>query len=611
MAKKGGYSLGEYQGGYSSLDPNKAYSGAFTGYRAKASTMGASTKPDTANQIQEVNKLINQGMVPIEVSSIQPEVFDQIPKQHFKELNRMAKLTGTKLSVHAPAQIEPSGIGEQGWSENNRELVEKQLSNVVEKASQMSDKERVPVVMHSAAMGGSEWIPKKGGKEGEKEVEKLIVIDREQGKPVNLVEKEERYYPGLKNFEKGRVMDPESKLANQNASKWDNELNQVFFNKDRVDEIIEKQGPHIQKAMKILQNTPKEKIDWVLENREEVKQGYKALENAQTYLDDLQQQLTSNFDKAWKFCDSEEDKKELRKLSERYGEKVKKLKENPGDLKLQSEAIQQMIDGLKEVTPRQFVRVEDFALDKSATTFGNVALNAYKKYGKKAPMINIENMYTGMAFSGNMDDMNNLIMESKKKFVNRATKPKNKGGLGLSEDKAKKAADDVIGMTFDLGHLNISKKKGFSDKDLIGESKKISKHVKHVHMADNFGYSDSHLPPGMGNVPNKELLEELEKQGKTKEMRKIVEAGGFVQHFGTSPHPYTLEGMGSPIYEEGEPYWNQSMGFQQGYSSGHGQMLPPGHFENYGIPSFSNLPQELGGQRMGAGGSRFSGNQME
>ena len=58
MAKRGSYSLGEYQGSYSSLDPNKAYGTDFTGYRTKASLMGASTRPDTANQIQEVNQPI-------------------------------------------------------------------------------------------------------------------------------------------------------------------------------------------------------------------------------------------------------------------------------------------------------------------------------------------------------------------------------------------------------------------------------------------------------------------------------------------------------------------------------------------------------------------------
>ena len=99
-----------YQGGYSSLSPS--YGNIFTGYRVAASEVGAPTKPDTANQIQQINQLLNQGIVPIEVITLDPKVFDQIPKQHFKEINRMSKLTGAKISVHVP-MIEPSGMGEQ------------------------------------------------------------------------------------------------------------------------------------------------------------------------------------------------------------------------------------------------------------------------------------------------------------------------------------------------------------------------------------------------------------------------------------------------------------------------------------------------------------------
>ena len=51
----------------------------------------------------------------------------------------------------------------------------------------------------------------------------------------------------------------------------------------------------------------------------------------------------------------------------------------------------------------------------------------------------------------------------------------------------------------------------------------------------------------------------MEKGGKLGEMRKIVEAGGFVQHFQKSPHPWTMSAFGSPIYgmKQGG-YWNQT-----------------------------------------------------
>ena len=116
----------------------------------------------------------------------------------------------------------------------------------------------------------------------------------------------------------------------------------------------------------------------------------------------------------------------------------------------------------------------------------------------------------------------------------------------------------------------------------------------------------------MGNVKFKEILEELEKTGTLKGTRKIVEAGGFVQHFGISPYPASLEAMGSPIYSmQMAPYWNQALGLYQGYYGGlAGQWLPQVNYETFGT-GFSQLPMELGGQRPGAQGGRMSGRPME
>jgi hypothetical protein len=202
-----------------------------------------------------------------------------------------------------------------------------------------------------------------------------------------------------------------------------------------------------------------------------------------------------------------------------------------------------------------------------------------------------------------MEDMKNLIVESKHKFAQRLINEK-----GMNLEAAQKKADEIIGMTLDVGHLNIAKKQGFTDKDLLKEMEQISKYVKHVHLTDNFGFSDSHLPPGMGNVPTKEILEKLEKAGF--KGNKIVEAGGFVQQFGQSPYLLNLEAFGSPIYAEGPtPYFNQTLGFQQGYPSGLGMVLPSNNYQTFGA-GFSQLPVELGGDTKGASG-RFSQRGME
>ncbi len=303
------------------------------------------------------------------------------------------------------------------------------------------------------------------------------------------------------------------------------------------------------------------------------------------------------FNKAYQLG-TEEDKKKLIDVSKSY---VKVLKQAKSQLD-ESIAIHKLLDNLKEVQPQIYAPIEEFAVDKSAKTFGNVAFHAFEKHKGKAPTINIENLFPCMAYSHSAE-LEKLIQKSRQEFVNAAIKK------GYSKSTAESQAEKMIGVTLDVGHLNIARKKGFTEKDILKEVEQIAKYVKHVHLTDNFGYSDSHLPPGMGNVPIKGILEKLEKVGY--KGKKIVEAGGFVQQFGTSPFPVALEAMGSPMFNYGgQTYWNQASGLHQGYSGGFGEMLPQINYETFGA-GFSALPVELGGQRPGAKGSRMSGRPME
>mgnify|MGYP001606456350 FL=1 len=147
------------------------------------------------------------------------------------------------------------------------------------------------------------------------------------------------------------------------------------------------------------------------------------------------------------------------------------------------------------------------------------------------------------------------------------------------------------------------RKQGFSEKQLVEEAKQVAGMVKHVHFNDNLGTTHTDLPPGMGNVPIKEIMSELEKKGF--KGLKIFEGGNFVQHFKVSPFPYLLEGVGPAMQGTIAPYWNQISGIQGAYSTGFGTYLPDQHFNMYGS-GFSGLPQELGGQ-VSNRQSRFSG----
>jgi len=630
-----------YQGGYSSLKPD--YGELFSGYRIPLGDIGAPTSIQSANILKEMNQRISEGVIPIELQPLQPELFDQIPKQYFKEAKRMAKLTGTKISVHAP-MIEPSGIDPEQrrqWEETYRELAEKQLQEVVKRSMELSDTESVPIVIHASGIPGAEF---KMTKDGVK-MDKMVAIDQESGKMIPL-EEERMYYPRMIDVKKeyaekiakgelteteiqkrieqgkvkredvirkipvseGQIYTPENRLRSLNATQWDNSLSQLIFNKERADEILQNNFPIIQDLYAKYGQNGELKIDEkILEHDPIAKRALGHMQNAESYIDDINQHVRALFHKAYKYG-GEEHRKKLIGWSGEFQEDLKKNATIMG----QSGALHGLMEKLRSIVPETYVPIDKFALDKSAKTFANVAFNAYeeaKKQNKKAPTIAIENFFPGTSFAmsekGKIPGIDNLILESRKKFVEKAK------SKGISESVAKKQAEKMIGMTLDVGHINIAKKKGFEDKDIQKEVEQIAKYVKHVHLTDNFGYSDSHLPPGMGNVPLKEILKELEKAGTLKDTRKIVEAGAFVQQFGVSPLTYALEALGSPIYADGVgPYWNQATGLYQGYFGGMGMMLPQGNYQTFGA-GFSQLPVELGGQMPNAQGSRMSGKGME
>jgi len=576
--------------------------GTFTGYRVPAGQLGATTSIQTANQVREVTNLLNQGIKNVELSTINAEVFEMIPDAHLKEINRLSKLTGSETSLHAP-MIEPSGFTKDGWSEIEREASERQFKEVVERSHQLNPNGNIPITVHSSAVPGTEYVPVRDEKTGKMtEVpQRMIAVNRETGEMLPLV-KEERFYPDEVSIgaTHGKIYSPEEELGIANRSYWDNKLSQLIFYKERGDELMDKSLPLFEGDKKG-QLTDEQKT--AMSN---------VMNNAMIYFKNTNMSLNSLFNQAYKLADGKGREAlqlaadEYTKISEE-AEKKKyhgKLGEYPA---YYSKALQtlinsmQQITGIKELAPQVYEPIEKFVKDKAGDTFSNVALSAYKKFGMNAPVISIENPPYGTAIS-TAQDLKDLIEVARQRFVEKARQQ------GISESDAKNAAEKLIGATWDTSHISMMRKQGFGGERLVEEAKTIAPFVKHVHLNDNFGSTHTDLPPGMGSVPMKEVLQELENAGF--KGKKVFEGGNFFQNFQMSPHPYVLEGVGSPIYSMmNAPYWNQTSGFQAGYFSGFGTYLPEQHFSMYGA-GFSGLPSELGGQAAGRQ-QRISGTPME
>jgi sugar phosphate isomerase/epimerase/bacterioferritin (cytochrome b1) len=597
------YVINEYQGGASSFEPT--YGNIFTGYTTSAGSIGMATDARTANVLKEVSTKLAMGVQNIELSQVDAATFQMIPKGHLKEVNRLAKLTGTEITLHAPV-VEPSGMGQQGFDETQRQATERSMNLAIERANELNPDGSSPVTFHSsAAIPGTEWQ-----KIGEKAT-KLIAVEQETGKVIPINE-ESKHYPRSWEAKHLETMSPEEGLDSINNTQWTNSISQLVHAKEMADRIIVDNQPKIQHLLGELGQPGGKKLNELLPAQQET---YSHYLNAEAYLKDASLSLSGMFNKAYKYG-SDQEKKFLTEMSKEYKkdlgildpskkhsqEAITEARMKQGDLQTKSHAINTMIRVLQNTSPELYVPVEEFAKDKSSETFANVALESFKKFGDKAPIISIENPPAGGALSTG-EDLKNLVVETRKKFVEKAQE-----NMNLSKRQAEKEAEKLIGVTWDVGHINMLRKQGLGSKEIIEESKKVAPFVKHVHLSDNFGLEHTELPMGMGNVPLKEIMQHIEKEGF--EGKKVVEALHWWQHFQSPPFVSTLEAVGSYMYAGSGPTWNQAIGLQQGYSSGFGGMLPDINYQTFGA-GFSQLPTELGGQRQGGQGNRMSGRGME
>ncbi len=576
------------------------------GYQIETKDFGTTLDVRTANQLGELNTKINPGTKVAEVTGVDPSVWESIPEHHLKEMERLTKLTGVSPSVHIPV-VEASGIGQDGWNEANRVGAEKQLTSAVLRSHALDPKGNISVTTHSTAQL-PEMIPTTGtGKD--KKITTFWIVDPRTGK-YNVIRPEKRYFPEKGKFEpeKERPFEPEKELEKFNKDMWVNQLSdvnrQANYGEDIVSRLVEtKNGMGKQafnEALKEIQNANIEQIEDPLVKKH-TKEIQRVLNHGQIYLRDSYRNMRTLFDMAYENA-SDEDRKKLDKFAKEVSPHIQEgMENNPEKISQFAEIVEKGLKTLTEISPKMFMPLNDFIIDKSSQTFANVAETAYNKFGKTAPMLNIENPPAGGGLS-KAEDLKDLIEESRKKLAENLRKNK---GIGKSE--AKRISEQMIGATWDVGHINMLRKSGYTEEDIIKQTEIIAPFVKHVHLSDNFGFEHTELPMGMGNVPIKEMMEKLGEKGF--EGKKIIEAGNWWQHFsekgGGNPFKPTIQAFDSPAYAmKAGPSWNTTSGLGT-YYSGHGTVNPAIHHSVFQA-GFTTLPAELGGPT-GGDQSRFSG----
>jgi hypothetical protein len=553
----------------------------------------------------------------------------------FAEARRLGKMLirdftkdgkSSPISLHSPL-IEPTGFAENKWDEGAWKSAQQQLAGVVEKAALLGPS--VPLTIHGSHVpsmqsrydpAGAKAIGKElqayeqriGGTTPEHEQLKaylsrseipqmMTVVDPISGELKPIMGGEQYIAPGVKHF-----FSPQERLSIQNSQQWE-DIQKQFL--DYHTEIIRTQQLMTQQA----EEFKKIQADANL-TAEQKHAAQRQLENnvsllsarAENYNGELRRAISGVYDRVAR-ADPE--------VFKRIPEAAQALKH--GD-------VYGALMAIPHETPPELLKpTEDFAREKAAETFANVAMRSYDIASKpskelqaagvtdvsKAPIITIENVSPEAAF-GRGESMKALVEESRTKFANKLMSERH-----VPQAKATEIAKNLIGATWDVGHINLLRKYGYNEEKITEEIKKIAEDIKHVHLTDNFGYADAHLAPGMGNVPIKDMLEHLKKGGKIPpEIRGIVEAGGYVMSFGENPTLKTLQYFNAPVYGfQNAPSWggenpavgNYFMG-SGGYSAGYGMMLPPIHYGEYGA-GFSGLPTALGAIPGAASKSAFAG----
>ena len=636
------------------INPFKSkYEGSLDSSSVPQYALGAPTSPQTANQIAEATARLNAGVFGVDLALIDEKLFEQIPKQHFKEIERLMTLTGAKATIHGPI-IDLAGFSQQGWQEESRRENESKMKYYMDMAHEVDSKGNTPLNFHiNTAMIGEQKRKLsndeyKSLSEEERETVKEIfnplthrkeyevvevvgAVDRETGQIAPL-KREIKQYPG-----RVKVWEPYERLDNLNQTQWDQERLKIFQLQQQKAEIMdrivnlerqahplrvgEEKGVLSTDETRMLQNIDKNKNLWISHINELNQHIYTGLNevynNLQYYTEKEDKEkaikLRKSIDKGYKDYDKRfselVDKSHKQKLTEAEGYEAS----NMGDL--QYRELQLSLDKVGNPqhkkdkdylpAPQKYIPTNQLALEKTAETVANVVFDSYNKYKNNSPILLLENL-SPEGTLGSAQDLVNSVEESRKKLIRKLMKEK-----GLDEYKAKDVAEKLIGVTWDVGHINFMRKHGYSEADVLRETEKISPYVKQVHITDNFGFNDAHLPPGMGNAPIKEEMELIAKEMRKKglDFKKgsvIVEAGSFVGQFKENPHPYALEYFESPLYTyKNMPVWKDVWETEGSYGLGYGQILPEQHFGMYGA-GFSNLPTDLGGP-ISQDRSRFAG----
>jgi sugar phosphate isomerase/epimerase len=569
--------------------------------------IGASVSP-AGSQLINTNAAMNWGVNQLELSMGLEFNHQQMGhvasfgKIEREEIARLSRLNSVNLSVHAPPNVEPAGFRQGAFSEDARRDAIRELKQSIDAADQIAAKagvQHMPVVIHSTQYPLGSPAPH----------ERIVAVQRDSGQVIPL-EKKEYSYPGGY-LKKLGLISKEEVLGVGNFR----QQREQTLDREELAEYRKRIAEMKHNGLWDYEHTFKDKQ--VIENREFINpMGMLKIENTET-MRNLDRQA-ANVRYSMDFAES-------RLIQARQAQDPVRMRDAAADIatyRKEMDHIKAVKKHYEDTFGGQPVQLaENYAKEKIAKSIAELAEYSYKK--DTQPMIAVEN-WVPESVGGDPQKVAQILAAARNEFKQRLMEKQR-----YSPDKAHQISEKMIGATLDIGHTNLWKKYTkwdeaeqkfveYTNEDIKKWVKDIYPYLKHVHVADNFGDIDAHIPVGWGTVPVKELMGELRQRGFSG--RVIFETFGAPQlsTYGLSGGAF---GIAESLYQTGMPLvpggpsWEEAAGsyFRSGYGFT-GIPQPGGTYwpdvGQYAV-GFTGLPYSTG-SRIGGGreGQQFTGAPM-